>query len=895
FQKGLTTHAAGCRKSSPLVTTKLVGEKGEETIEEVCDYLMEEEIVIIGIYGMGGVGKTAILMHVHNRVLENPAFDDVFWVTLPQKFSVYILQDEIANAVGLDNLSKDRDVKRRASILIRHLKKKRAILILDGLWMHFDFEDVGIPVEKGGIKLVLTTRSLDVCHKMLCQKQIKILPLESPDDRSLFREKLCFGRELPLDVEKIAESIVNKCGGLPLGIIEIATRMRGVEEVPEWKGMLRKLKESSVELNVFKRLKLSYVNLDDSQVQQCFLHLAQDYEKFLHFSLDKTELVESFIDEGLLDRIGTRQELHEQCNTILDKLRKICLCDDVEEDVYLHPLIRDMALHIARSPAHMVKTCMELEEIPEEKFWTDRLEKVFLQGNKIKGIPNDISPNCPKLTRLSLSYNLFLEAIHESFFRHLKGLKVLNLSHTALTELPDAISHLESLEALLLQSCDKLRHIPCVRKLGSLRKLDMSHCVSLEEVPEGMDMLVKLSYLDLFDTRIESLKEGMSGKLVNLQYLAINDGMAWLGIELKKVEVLCCFVSNVETFNAWVRILEQNSSRSYELWLNQSRHHHFRDMYKRRILIKSCRGIVARVDGEIGGDGHALLPKNVQVLKVGQCDELTSLCDVGPLDNLEELEIKEWEKLEEMGAVHFPHLRTLNISMCSKLKHLLEEGQGQVLPRLQCFEIKDLEELEGINIAAPFLYNIEVDNCPKMRRVVEWKWLATHLPNLRSFIIGSCGKLEQIIGGGLISTTCRLTNIEIYGCNNLKRVLTMQGMLVHLPFLRYLSVKDCEGIEVIVGTFFNEMQPFFLNLTHLTLSNLPELKSIYNGTVSCLSIESIHITNCPKLKRLPLFGNGLPCPPRSLDSIWIDLLTWQSLEWDYSVFPPLLEHLARYH
>ncbi|KAI6687400.1 hypothetical protein NL676_024228 [Syzygium grande] len=242
FQKGLTTHAAGRRKSSPLVTTELVGKQSEETITKICDYLMEDEIFIIGVYGMGGVGKTAILMHVHNRVLENSAFNDVFWVTVPQEFSFYELQDEIANAVGLDNLSKDKDVKRRASMLNRHLKKKRAVLILDGLWMHFDFEDVGIPVEKGGIKLVLTTRSLNVCHEMLCQKEIKIKPLAKlkEDDWSLFREKLCFGRELPSEVKKIAKSIVDKCGGLPLGIIEIATHMRRVEEVHEWKGMLWK-------------------------------------------------------------------------------------------------------------------------------------------------------------------------------------------------------------------------------------------------------------------------------------------------------------------------------------------------------------------------------------------------------------------------------------------------------------------------------------------------------------------------------------------------------------------------------------------------------------------------------------------------------------------------------
>ncbi|XP_030469181.2 probable disease resistance protein At1g61300 isoform X5 [Syzygium oleosum] len=913
FQRGLTTHGAGCRKSSPLVTTKLVGKKSEQTIKEICDYLMDDEIFIIGVYGMGGVGKTAILMHVHNRILENSAFNDVFWVTVPQEFSFCELQDEIANAVGLDNLSKDKDVKRRASMLNRHLKKKRAVLILDGLWMHFDFEDVGIPVEKGGIKLVLTTRSQNVCHEMLCQKQIEIEPLAkfNEDDWSLFREKLCFGRELPSEVKKIAKSIVDKCGGLPLGIIEIATHMRGVEEVHEWKGMLWKLEESRVELNVFKRLKLSYVNLGDSQVQQCFLHLAQVYQKS-----DKTKLIESFIDEGLLDRIGTWQELYEQGNIILDKLRKGCLCDEDGQHISLHSLIRGMALHIMRSTTHMVKAEMGLKEIPEEEFWTDRLEKVFLQGNDIQEIPDGVSPNCPKLTSLSLNNNKFLEAIHESFFKHLKGLKVLDLSFTRLTKLPNAISYLESLEALLLRECKELRHIPYIGNLKSLRKLDVCGCKMLGEVPEGMEMLVKLRYLNLSDTHIETLLEGVLGKLVNLQYLVIKKGMAWAGRNLKKAEGLYCSVSNVETFNACVRFLEQNSSLPYQLWLNESRYHSFKDKHERHIIIESCHSIAARVDGEIGGDGHALLPKNVLVLEVGSCGGVTSLCEIGPLDNLEELTIEEWEKLEELGAVHFPHLRRLKIAWCSKLKHLLEEGQG--LPRLHWLKIQGSKELEEINIAAPLLYSIEVYGCPKMKRVVKWEWLATRLPNLRSIKIKNCEKLEEIIGGGPampIGATCLLAEFELCGCNNMKGVLLTHDMLLRLPYLQDIRVGDCKSIEVIIGTIPDKPHPILPNLIRLTLWNLPELKSICDEIVSWILFRRFDIRNCPKLKRLPLADNGLPYPSPYLESICINQMTWESLEypppflrsilinrltwrlseWEYPFSQPSLEHLVRFH
>ncbi|XP_048131117.1 probable disease resistance protein At4g27220 [Rhodamnia argentea] len=794
-----------CRKSSPLVTTELVGKESKEAIKKICDYLMDAESVIIGIYGMGGVGKTAILMHVHNRVLlEDSAFSNVFWVSVPQKFSVYELQDKIANAVGLDSLSKDKDVKRRASIMHRHLETmKSSILLLDGLWMHFEVKDVGIPIKKGGLKLVLTTRSLDVCHKMLCQMKIKIEPLCWEEDSwSLFLEKLCSAKELPSEVEEIARSILEMCGGLPLGIIEIATRLRGVEKVHEWKDLLQNLQESRMELDVLKELKLSYVDLGSPQVQRCFLHLVLCFGKD-DDGTDEEELIESLIDEGLLGGIATRQKQHDQGNTILDKIRNSCLLEEAPFRP-VQPLIRDMALQIATSTTHMVKAHMSLEEFPEEELWTDHLQKVFLQGNDIKEIPCSLSPNCPKLTRLSLNENNNLIAIHGSFFEHLKELKVLDLSRTGIMELPDSISHLERLEALLLHGCEELHHIPYVWKLEFLRKLDLKGCRRLEVVPDGMEMLVKLTYLDLRGTRIKTLPEGVLPNLVNLQFLAIEKVRAGEERELKKVEALYCSVPNVETFNACVRFLEQNSSRQYDLTLNLSEESFPEAVYERRIFIESGHSIKAWEYGGIGGDGGALLlPNNVQEeVEVGGCGGVRRLCEVGPLENLEVLEIKEWENLD-------PRLQSLTITGCPKLKHLLK-----------------------------------------------WECLTpARLRNLKKIKIRNCEELEEIIRGPFPSgVTCGLTYLEVSGCNKMKRVMLTQDTLLQLPSLRDISVEDCKGVEVIIGGTVADTTPYsFPHLINLTLRNLPELKSICDDgrAVSCGSLFSLVIGNCPKLKRSP--------------------------------------------
>jgi disease resistance protein RPS2 len=93
--------------------------------------------------------------------------------------------------------------------------------------------------------------------------------------------------------------------------------------------------------------------------------------------------------------------------------------------------------------------------------------------------------------------------IADSFFKHLQGLKVLNLSCTAIRELPSSFSDLVNLTALYLRRCEKLRYIPSLAKLRELRKLDLRY-TALEELPQGMEMLSNLRYPYFFSLSLPS-------------------------------------------------------------------------------------------------------------------------------------------------------------------------------------------------------------------------------------------------------------------------------------------------------------------------------------------------------------------------------------------------------
>jgi disease resistance protein RPS2 len=215
--------------------------------------------------------------------------------------------------------------------------------------------------------------------------------------------------------------------------------------------------------------------------------------------MDREDLIGYLIDEGIIQPMKSRQAEFDKGQAMLNNLENACLLQSyIRKENYrcfkMHDLIRDMALQKLRenSPI-MVEVRERLKELPGKDEWKEDLVRVSLMENRLKEIPSSCSPMCPKLSTLFLNSNIELEMIADSFFKHLQGLKVLNLSSTAIPKLPGSFSDLVNLTALYLRRCEKLRHIPSLAKLRELRKLDLRY-TALEELPQGMEMLSNLRY-----------------------------------------------------------------------------------------------------------------------------------------------------------------------------------------------------------------------------------------------------------------------------------------------------------------------------------------------------------------------------------------------------------------
>ena len=106
---------------------------------------------------------------------------------------------------------------------------------------------------------------------------------------------------------------------------------------------------------------------------------------------------------------------------------------------------------------------------------------------------------------------------------NVEGLEKLDLSRTAIKELPSSIERLTNLTVLTLKDCKNLMHLPNAiwsLKLGN--SLDLSGCSKFYNLLENLENVEGLEKLDLSGTAIKVLPSSI-GRLTNLTVLTLKD------------------------------------------------------------------------------------------------------------------------------------------------------------------------------------------------------------------------------------------------------------------------------------------------------------------------------------------------------------------------------------
>jgi len=209
-----------------------------KTLAKTMTLLSDDGVRRIGIWGMGGVGKTTLVRNLNNKlksISSMQPFGIVIWVTISKNLNMKKVQTQIAKRLNLE-AKMEESLERMAIRLYQRLEEEeKFLLILYDVWEKIDLDSLGVPqpeVHKGS-KIILTSRFLDVCRDMITDDQIKVDVLNDEEAWQLFSRNA--GNVVTSEyIRPFAEAIAKRCCGLPLAIITMGTAMRGKIIVELW-------------------------------------------------------------------------------------------------------------------------------------------------------------------------------------------------------------------------------------------------------------------------------------------------------------------------------------------------------------------------------------------------------------------------------------------------------------------------------------------------------------------------------------------------------------------------------------------------------------------------------------------------------------------------------------
>ncbi|KAK8514630.1 hypothetical protein V6N12_057528 [Hibiscus sabdariffa] len=307
--------------------------KGMDTIRSVKEYeafesrrdafdgvmaaMKDDTVSIIGVYGMGGVGKTTLVKEAFKQAKEEQLFNEVILVAINQTPNMLNIQKEIAEKLGLTIYEENIDM--RATRLRERLKKeKRVLIVLDDIWVTLDLEALGIPSrdEHKGCKILVTSRRLDVLEYLNSQPNISIETLKEDEAWNLFKKMagLVEGSEFQSTAVKVAK----RCAGLPIAIATIAKALKPKKNLFEWKDALRQLSQPSernfkgIPKDAYSAIELSYMFLDAEELRPIFLLCS-----VMAHDADVEDLLRYAIGLGFIHNLNTIEASRDRVLTLL--------------------------------------------------------------------------------------------------------------------------------------------------------------------------------------------------------------------------------------------------------------------------------------------------------------------------------------------------------------------------------------------------------------------------------------------------------------------------------------------------------------------------------------------------------------------------------------------------
>ncbi|KAL1103175.1 hypothetical protein V6Z11_D05G420000 [Gossypium hirsutum] len=465
------------------------------------------------------------------------------------------------------------------------------------------------------------------------------------------------------EIPKLAEIIAARCSGLPLALLTVGSVMASRKSYHEW---------------------------------ICAVEMLQSYPSEFpeNCTISVDELIDLWIGEGLLD--GTSPRTHGEF--IISTLKLSCLleADESMEFVWMHDMIRDMVLWLARDEEKNKNKVLVARSgrLTDQEFskWIDS-SWVSLWGCSDREIIR-YKPTCPNLSTL-LVRDTLVNAFPGGFFESMTGLKALDLSgNQGLVELPPEIGRLRVLQYLNL-SLTSITQLPTgLSNLTNLRCLLLDYTVHLKEIPPRQVMSC-LSLLQVY-SKMYGVMEYFDGVKFSvcdeLDFLKVLEGFS----HMNKICITIFYGRSVE---------EICSSYTKQACI-------------RKLKLIDCMGLTSL-------DAFDALA-NLGKLEIFRCYSLQEIRKPvwGAFYNLRQVHVGVCPLLRNLDCLAYArNLEILTVLDCQSMKQVISDQEivrNEVFPKLKTLSLTCLPSLETIcrlpkSFSSPI--EIEVSRCPCLRQL----------------------------------------------------------------------------------------------------------------------------------------------------------------------------------
>ncbi|XP_044475181.1 disease resistance-like protein DSC1 [Mangifera indica] len=482
------------------------------------------EVCTVGLWGMGGIGKTTIATAVFNEISRE--FEGSCFIhnvrEESKKGGLCRLQKEL-----LSTILEDESLNLGLTFSNERLRRKKVLIVFDDVTNLKQIKELIVDLDYLGFgsRIIITTRDKQVLRNCgLTDATIyEVKGLHSDESFQLFKQ-YAFRIDHPIgeDFKELSNRVISYTKGLPLALIVLGSFLLDREK-HEWESALDKLRKCPHN-DIQSVLKISYDGLDDEE-KDLFLDIACFFKGW-----DENLVKEIFDANSISSQIGIRVLIDKALIIISNNIirmhdllqemgREIVRQESVKRpgersrlwhhnDVY-YVLERNKGTDMIRGLRFNMSYIREIHLNPHAFSDMDNLRFLIAEGsdnNKVhgfEGLEFDFAELrciywdgyfCTSLPLKFYPENLVILNMRNnnleqlwSGIKNLGNLNYIDLSYSEhLLKIPD-LSQAPNLKSVILEGCTNLFEItPTVQNLNKLVKLNLRNCRSLISLPIGI-------------------------------------------------------------------------------------------------------------------------------------------------------------------------------------------------------------------------------------------------------------------------------------------------------------------------------------------------------------------------------------------------------------------------